>query len=140
MTENSRAGIHMDCSEQREIDSELCILSRASVQPRLSLQFSHRLRARLALEKQSQRRSRRRLLVMQIYWLVAAVASIAVVLLIRWPHTLPPATSVYLVGALLMAILISPLLLLLHHRIGLMQLVISTACVKFARDNEKMEV
>jgi hypothetical protein len=129
----------MDCPGQRKIDSDLRILSRASVRPGLSLQFNHRLRARLAAEKQNQRESRRRLLVMQIYWLVATVASVAVVLLIRWPDTLPPAPAVYAVGALLIAILICPLLLLLHHRIGLMELVISTSCVSFVRDNKKME-
>ncbi len=122
------------------MDSELRRLSRGLVRPGLSLGFMRALRTRLAIEKHDRRESKRRLLIMQIYWILAAVASIAVLLLVRWPDTLPPVPAAYIACVLLFAILISPLLMLLHHRFSLQELVTSTLSVNLAPHDKKMEV
>lgn len=112
-----------DRLEQRQVHVALRGMARGLVRPRLSPGFHRELRSRLAAERLRRRRARRCRLIMQIYWAVAATASLALLAPIRWPVELPPASEVYLLGLLFVTALLVPLLLVLRRKVGVGSLV-----------------
>lgn len=114
------------CRDQLLADGELRRLFRGIAQPGPSLHFNRVLRERLRAERRRQRRWRWRRLVMQGYWAAASVASVIVVLSIRWPSELSSGPAGCTLGAVVGLALLTPLLLLLPLRIGPLRLVLDT--------------
>lgn len=114
------------CREQLATDRDLRELFQGIARPDPSLHFNRVLRERLHAERQLQRRSRWRLLVMQGYWIAASVASAIVIMLIRWPGELPPAAVMCSFGALFGMALLATLILFRSLRIGPINLILNT--------------
>ncbi len=114
------------CREELEAERELRQLFQGIPQFGPSLHFNRELRKRLRAERQRQHRHRWRLFVMQGYWIAATVASVIVMMLIRWPSELPSVLVMRYVGAVLGVALVTPLLLFLRLRIGPLGLILAT--------------
>ena len=114
------------CREQLETERELRRLFQGIPQSGPSLHFNRELRKRLHVERQRQRRHRWRLFVMQGYWAAASVASLFVLMLIRWPSELPPAPVMFSLGVVFVVALLTPLMLLLSLRINPLDLFLGT--------------
>jgi len=133
-----RSGFAAEYRQQQEVDRKLRNVSLGLPRTGLPLDFNRRLRSKLAVERERRRQNRRCRLVMQIYWALAAVASLSVLVLIQWPDSSQPAARVYLLGALLGAMLITPLVLLLRLHVNLMSLLVSTVSNNCLRHNNEL--
>ncbi len=114
------------CREQLETERELRQLFRGIWQSGPSLHFNRELRKRLRAERQRQQRHRWHLFVMQGYWIAAAVASVIVTMLIRWPSELPSVPVMCSLGAVFGLALLTPLTLFFKLRIGPLGLILAT--------------
>ena len=114
------------CREELGADRELRQLFQGVVRPGPSLHFNRELRKRLHAERQRQRRYGLHLVVMQGYWAAAIVASIIVMVLIRWPSELPSPIVMWTLGAVFGAALITPLMLVRRLHIGPLGLILRT--------------
>ena len=114
------------CREELEAERELRQLFQGIPQFGPSLHFNRELRKRLRAERQRQHRHRWRLFVMQGYWIAAAVASVIVMTLIRWPSELPSVPVMCSLGVVFGLALVTPLLLFLRLPIGPLGLILAT--------------
>lgn len=115
-----------DCRVQLNMNDQLRDLTLQMPRPGLSPEFNRRLRTRLASEKRRKYENRRRLFLLQAYWVVAATASITVLAQVHWPSTPLPALTVYVLGSVFVTVFVGPVLLLLRQSSGLAGLL---ACV-----------
>jgi predicted anti-sigma-YlaC factor YlaD len=114
------------CREQLNVEGKLRDLFQGVAPAGPSLHFNRELSRRLDVERERQRRQRRRLLVMRGYWVAAALASLFVISLVRWPEELPSMAVLLAVGTALGMALLAPLILLLSLRIGPLGLLLGT--------------
>jgi predicted anti-sigma-YlaC factor YlaD len=114
------------CREQLGAERELRQLFQGIARPGPSLHFNRELRERLRAERQRQRRQGRRLFVMQGYWVAASLASVIVMMLVRWPSELPSVPVMCSLGAVFGVALLTPLILFLSLRIGPLGLILKT--------------
>jgi hypothetical protein len=114
------------CRAQLRADRQLRGFAGRLNRPALSPHFGRNLQARLKSEAQSRRKLRRRLRIMQAYWLAAALASLLSVLACKWPtdaHLLA-STVAFVVG---MSLLVLPVATLSGClRAGLLDLIFTT--------------
>jgi predicted anti-sigma-YlaC factor YlaD len=114
------------CQEQLLVDSELHQLFRGIARPGPSPHFNRILRQRLEAERERQCRRRRRLVMMYVYWVAASVASVLVLVLVRWPSELLSTPAVCSFGVVFGMALLTPLILFMSLRVGPLNLIVST--------------
>jgi len=114
------------CREQSEVDRELRQLFQGITAPVPSLDFNRKLRQRLRVERSRQRDYRRRLVVMQGYWIFAGLASVLVMMLTHWPNQLPSPLVLCSGGSVLVVALLTPLILFLSLGTDPLRLILGT--------------
>jgi predicted anti-sigma-YlaC factor YlaD len=114
------------CREQLEAERELRHLFQGIPRPGPSLHFNRKLGKRLRAERERQRRHRWRLYAMQGYWVAASLASMIVMLLIRWPSELPSVPAMVSLGAVFGVALLAPLILFMSLRVSPLGLILGT--------------
>ncbi len=128
--DDARLGQHAarcpHCRAQLAAERELRQLFQGIPQSGPSLHFNRELRRRLHAERERQHRHRWRLFVMQGYWVAASVASLFVMMLIRWPSELPSVPVMFSLGGVIGVALLTPLMLLRSLRISPMDLILGT--------------
>jgi hypothetical protein len=116
-----------ECREQQSIDLELRGLFQDVERPLLSERFQLTLHERIAVERRL--RTQGRFSIMHAYWLAAGIASALILLNINLPGL---AGSGSMVVAVIIPVLcfVAPIVLLgLHLRTGLLDLIFSTMTI-----------
>jgi len=100
--------------------------NRGTVRPTLSLHFVRNPRQRVAAERADVERRRWRLLLMRSYWVIAAAASVWILLRVQWPSEPPPVLTLAVFAFVAALVVLPPMALLRSFRTSLFDLVLGT--------------